>query len=173
MPRSLFAIVCALLAVVITGCGGDDEKLDAGEESPAESQSTHPEAALPAAVAQVVTPTHLDAPCRSGEFTETDEVLTTLPAKYVKQAERILTYSCGGQIDQVVWAEFPEPDVAAELLDPATAGGSVTFVAHTTVLAVNERLVAEKGLDASAYFDELRQECGCGAYAEGSITGGL
>lgn len=53
-------------------------------------------------------------------------MLTTLPAKYAEQAEGVLAYSCGGQIHQVVWAEFAEPDIAAELLDPAAAGGSVT-----------------------------------------------
>jgi hypothetical protein len=62
--------------------------------------------------------------------------------------------------------------LAAELIDPATAGGSVTFVAHTTVLAVDERLVNQGGLDALAYFEDLREQCGCGTYAEGSVTGG-
>lgn len=173
MSRSLLAAACALVAVTLTACSGDDEKPDAGEEkSPTAAQSPHPEAPLPATVAQVVTPAHLDSLCRDGRFTQADEVLTTLPAEYAEQAERILTYDCGGRIDQVVWAEFAEPDVAAELLDPATAGGSVTFVAHTTVLAVNERLVNQGGLGALAYFEDLREQCGCGTYAEGSVTGG-
>lgn len=156
------AAVLALFAL-LTGCSDDEPKSESDDETPTVSDSPQPEATLPSALAQVLTPAHLDDVCPGGQFTEADDVLGTLPAAYAEQATQIFTYDCAGLRDQVVWAELPDAEVAAELLDPANSEGAPTFVAGNTVLAVAPRLVDEAGLDTEAFFADLSEQCGCGS----------
>jgi hypothetical protein len=160
------AVVALALAVALTGCSDDADQPEAGEGSASPSESANPDATLPATVAQAITPTHLDPVCGDGRFTEADDVLGTLPEEYAEQAERILTYDCAGKIDQVVWAEFADSDVSAELLDAETnpPGGAARFVAASTALVVDGRLIEKRGLDVTAYFEELGAACGCGEW---------
>lgn len=145
------AAVCLLLAS-LAACSSDDP---APESKPTlSSDSPNPDASLPAAVAEAVTPAHLDPVCANGSFTETDGVLGTLPADLARSAERILTYDCAGLIDQVVWAELSEP---------VPAGDASTFTAGATVLVVSDQVV-DAGLDVTAYFEALSDACGCGSY---------
>jgi hypothetical protein len=152
------------LALGLAACSDDDEPGPPAEEPAGSSAAVNPEATLPDAVAQSVTPAHLNPICPSGQFTEADAVLSTLPEEYAAEATKILTYDCDELIDQVVWAELPDADRAAELLDPEASGGVPAFVADTTVLLVNERLVDEAGLDVTAYFEALSEACGCGTF---------
>jgi len=165
VSRILAALVSLILAVGLAGCS-DDEKPASSKEEPAASDSPNPDAILPAAVADAVTPSHLDPVCADGRFTEVDDVLGTLPAEYAEDAEQIYTYDCDDQIDQVVWVELPDADRAEELLDQAAAGGASAFVASTTALLVAPRLLTEVGLDVTAYFEALAEACGCGSYVE-------
>ncbi len=159
--RHLAAVLALALGTMLAGCSDDQPSKDAdAERSPTGTEASS--ATLGATVVQAVTPDHLDPVCPGGRFTDADDVLGTLPAKYAGQAERIISYSCDDLIDQVVWAELPDAEAAASL--PAEAGGSAVFVAGTTVLAVAERLVDEAGLDATAYFEALSEACGCGSY---------
>jgi hypothetical protein len=162
----LFAFALAL-ALLLTGCS-DDEPKSEPDEKPTLSAPPTVDAALPATVAQAVTPAHLDPVCPGGQFRETVDVLDTLPAAYAERADRIFAYDCDDLIDQVVWAELPNSQAAAELLDPEAAEGAVMFVADNTVLAVAARLVDE-GLDVAAYFQDLADNCGCGTYDVTSV----
>jgi len=160
--RLSLAAACAL-AIALSGCSGDDEPDAEQTREPTASDSVHPDASLPATVAQAITPEHLDPVCPDGQFIEAEGVLGTLAESYAEQAERIMTYDCDGMIDQVVWAEFASAELPADLLDPDARpnSGAAAFAAGPTVLVVNDRVV-EKGLDVAAYFEDLGAACGCG-----------
>lgn len=167
----LFVALALALALLLTGCSDDDP--EAGpDQQPSASDTPDPEVRLPATVAQAITPGHLDPVCPNGRFTEAEDVLGTLPAAYAAQAIQIFTYDCEGLIEQVVWAELPDAEVAAELLDPKAADGASAFVAGTTVLLVAPRVVDEAGLDVAAYFQDLSDNCGCGSFSGPALTGG-
>jgi hypothetical protein len=160
--RHLVAVCALAVSPLVAGCSGDEPSDAGGQGSPSAGDPPHPDATLSATVAQAVTPGHLDPVCPGGRFTDADDVLGTLPPEYADQAVRIISYACDDLIDQVVWAELPDAELAAAL--PEEAGGTAVFEAGATVLVVSERLVDEAGLDVTAYFDELAAACGCGTY---------
>jgi hypothetical protein len=169
LPR-LLALVIALAAggALLTGCDIDDGGEDTGATQPttterAAGRRPGPGKAIEFAAVERLTLEYLSEhpDCPPGEFEPTEAFLTTLPrGASRKTAQPPQSYSCGGRVDQVVYAEFEDPADARALLDPRNTANSASLVAEDIVVLVNFGL--EKRVDIAGFFKAIRRECDCG-----------
>jgi hypothetical protein len=157
-----------IAAALLVGCGGGDGDDSAGttEQTGTERAAGTAEpggAGLDFATVERLTLDYLSAHpgCPPGEFEPTRNVLTTLPRGATgKTKVPPESYSCGGRVDQVVFAEFEDPADAERLLDPKNTANSASLVAGSIVVLVN--LGVEDRVDIAGFFKEIRRECDCG-----------
>lgn len=161
-------LACGLLA----GCGFGDDGDDEGKEASSARQSPAPtepgpepsaSGAIEFATVERLTPGFLSRHpnCPPGEFKATEAFLTTLPKGATRNTKSPpQSYSCGGRVDQVVFADFEDPADARALLSPKNTANSASFVAGTVVVLVNFGL--EDKVDIAGFFKQIRRECDCG-----------
>jgi hypothetical protein len=170
MMRLRHLAPAALAVAALAGCGGGDD--EGGDEGNRESADTAAETTADAGggakpidfeLVERVTPDILakDKECPPGEFSPSRDPLTTITEEDAKKAKTPpQSYSCGGRVDQVIWAEFEDEADAQKLLDPANTSNAATLVSGNTVVLVN--LGIEPEVKIKELFDAIQQECDCG-----------
>jgi hypothetical protein len=169
-PLPRLALLLLTAYALLAGCGGDDD--DGGEDRADTAERTTSQRAGGAGTAtgiidfetvERLTPDYLSKHpgCPPGEFKPTRDVLTTLPEGATgKTTEAPRSYSCGGRVDQVVYARFEDPADARRLLNPKNTANSTSFVAGNVVVLVNFGI--ENKVDIAGFFGEIKRECDCG-----------